>query len=344
MNGYLVIIVGSLVAAWLVNALAGVLSLRSFAPEVPEEFADVYDAGEYARSQRYAAARTRVALFEDGIGTAVVLAFMLLGGFGALDEWARGLAGGFGELAVGLVFIGGLMMLSDIVGLPFAVYRTFVLEERFGFNRTTVSTFVADKMKGYVLAGCIGGPIVGAMLYFFQALGGVAWLVAWGFIVAVSLIMMYVAPVLILPLFNKFSPMASGELRSALEGYATRQGFALSGIFSVDGSRRSAKANAYFTGFGKTRRIALFDTLIEGLGTGELVAVLAHEVGHWVRGHVWKGLVLMVAKTGVLFYLMSLFLHSRGCSTRLAWRGCRCMLGWCFSGCCTRLCRWRCRS
>ncbi|MGE4297298.1 MAG: M48 family metallopeptidase [Desulfovibrionaceae bacterium] len=311
MNGYLVIIVGSLVAAWLVNALAGVLSLRSFAPEVPAAFADVYDAAAYARSQRYAAARTRVSLVEDGFGTAVVLAFILLGGFGALDGWARALAGGLGELAVGLAFIGALMVLSDVAGLPFAVYRTFVLEARFGFNRTTVGTFVADKVKGYVLAACIGGPVVAGVLYFFQTLGGLAWVCVWALVVAVSLVMMYVAPVFILPLFNTFTPMEEGGLRQALEAYATGQGFALSGIFSVDGSRRSAKANAYFTGFGKTRRIALFDTLIERLTTGQLVSVLAHEVGHCVRGHIVKGLVLLTAKTGVLFFLMSLFLGNR---------------------------------
>ncbi len=203
-------------------------------------------------------------------------------------------------------------MISGMVELPFDIYHTFVLENRFGFNTTTWQTFLADKIKGVVLAGIIGGLLLGAVLWFFQAAGAWAWAWCWGITVGFSLLLTYVAPQWILPQFNKFTPLQDGELKQKIEAYAAGQGYTVSGIFVMDGSKRSTKANAFFTGFGKTKRIALFDTLLENHTADELLAVLAHEVGHGKLGHIKKQLLTMVLKTGAVFYLLSLFLGNQG--------------------------------
>jgi STE24 endopeptidase len=237
--------------------------------------------------------------------TPLVLIFIMAGGFGAVDALAR--SAGWSLIPTGLIFAGLLLLMLQAVQLPFSLYATFVLEQRYGFNRTAPRTFVADRIKGMALAVLLGGPVFAAVMWFFSKTGDLAWLYSWGAVTVFQLGVTYIAPVVILPLFNTFKPLEDSALKAALSSYAKAQGFALKGIYTMDGSRRSTRANAFFTGFGRWRRIVLFDTLIEKHATDELVGVLAHEVGHYKLHHVMKQLILSVLSTGVLFYLLSLF-------------------------------------
>jgi STE24 endopeptidase len=239
----------------------------------------------------------------------LTIAFILLGGFSWINQVAQATAGYM--IVQGLVFGGILMLLSQFVSLPFSLYDTFVIEEKYGFNKTTPKTFVADLLKGLLLAVLLGAPIFALVLWIFSSVAN-AWLWAWGALSVIQLFILFIAPVAILPLFNKFTPLEEGELRSSIEKFAAAQKYTLSGIFKIDGSKRSTKSNAYFTGFGKTKRIALFDTLIENHSTEELVGVLAHEIGHCKRGHIKQGLVISLISSLLMFFILSLFISQPG--------------------------------
>ncbi len=310
LNLYGVIILAALVIDWGLNLLADRLNLRALRDELPAGFEDVYAPEAYRKSQRYTRDRTRFSHLASTVELAALLVFWLAGGFNLLDRWLRGFA--FGPILTGLLFIGALALAKILVDLPFSIYSTFVIEERYGFNRTTPRTFVLDLAKSLLLAVALGGPLLAAVLWFFEWAGSDAWLYCWLLTTVFTLLLMFVFPVWILPLFNRFEPLEEGELRRALSGYARRTGFALRGIFVIDGSRRSTRSNAYFTGFGRNKRIALFDTLIEKHTVPELVSVLAHEVGHYARGHILKGLFLSIAHSGVMFFLLAVFLARRG--------------------------------
>ncbi|WP_161781606.1 M48 family metallopeptidase [Desulfohalovibrio reitneri] len=290
----------------MVRAAASLLNLRALDPVLPEEFADVYDAERYARSQEYTCRATRAGLWEEAVGLAALLAALGLGVFGWLDGLAWSL--GLGGVASGLAFFGLVALASEVIGLPFSIWRTFVLEEEYGFNRTTWKTFVLDRVKGLLLSALLGGGLLALVLWFFGWLGPVGWLPAWTAAAAVSLAMQYVAPVWILPLFNKFSPLPRGELRENIEGLAREQGFKLDEVYVIDGSRRSTRGNAFFAGFGAWRRAALFDTLVETMTPGQAAAVMAHEMGHARLGHVPRLLLAGLARMGLLLFLLSLFL------------------------------------
>jgi STE24 endopeptidase len=309
MNPYLAVVLVSLVAAGAWSLYLERLNLKSLAPEAPAHLADIYDPGEYKRSQAYARSRGILDMIEQAVGTPVTLAFILAGGFPAVDRLAR-VAGG--EIAAGLTFFAILFAAAEILGLPFSIYRTFVLEAGFGFNTTTVKTFVLDRLKGYLLAAALGLPLLTAVLWFFSALGQTAWLWCWGATTLFSLGVTYLAPSLILPLFNTFTPLEDGELRQRLKALAARAAFDVSGIFVIDGSRRSTKGNAFFTGLGRKKRIALYDTLLARHDAGEVEAILAHEIGHYRLGHVTRGLVLSILQTGILLFLMGRALRLPG--------------------------------
>ena len=287
-----------------VEIVAALLNLRHLRPEIPAEMEGVYDREAYERSQEYARATTRAGLVRQGVDLAALCAFWFGGGFQALDELAR--AWGGGPVLAGLIFLGALLLLSTLLSLPFAVHGTFVLEARFGFNRTTPRTFVLDRLKGLALALALGGPLLAAVLAIFAHAGRTAWLLCWAAVAGYTLVVQFVAPTWIMPLFNTFTPLPAGELRERIERYAASVRFSLENVFLMDGSRRSSRSNAFFTGFGRHRRIALFDTLVAQLAPGELVAVLAHEVGHYVRRHVLKGTLLSIAHTGAMLWAFSL--------------------------------------
>ncbi len=310
MNVYGAVILAALVLDWGLNLAADLLNLRALRPELPREAADVYDAAAYRRSQLYTRTRTRFGLVTSTVDLAVFLAFWLAGGFAALDGWSTRV--GRGPILTGLLFVGTLAVARVAIGLPFRLYSTFVIENRFGFNRATPVTFVTDLLKGALLALAIGAPVLAAVLYLFQHAGPSAWLYSWMITTLVMLVVQFVAPTWIIPLFNTFTALPDGELRQAILAYARNVAFPLSGVFVIDGSRRTTKANAFFAGFGAHKRIALFDTLVEQQTTPELVAVVAHEVGHYKLRHIPKRLALSIAHSGILFALLSVFLSRQG--------------------------------
>ncbi len=310
MNVYGVLVLGALLFDHALGLVADLLNLRALSPEAPEGLRDVYDPERYRRSQEYTRARTRFSFWPATFHLAVLLVFWFAGGFGALDRWLRAFE--LGPIATGLLFIGALALARTLLDLPFRWWSTFVIEERFGFNKTTPRTFWLDTAKGLALAVVLGGPLLAAILWFFERAGSSAWLLAWLVTALFTLFVQFVAPTWIFPLFNKFQPLEDGELRRAVLDYARRVAFPLEGLFVIDGSRRSTKANAFFTGFGKKKRVALYDTLIAKHGVDELVAIVAHEIGHYKRGHILKGLVLSILHAGVVFFLLSLVLERRG--------------------------------
>lgn len=288
---------------WQLDFIATLLTLKNLQPELPGEFRDVWDEEKYAKSQAYERAGARMGIISSIFSLTVLLAFWFAGGFGFFDSWARGFEQG--PILTGLIFLVSLFVLNFLVSLPFDIYHTFVHEEKFGFNQTTPATFVGDQLKSLLLAAILGIPFLALILWLFIAIPQ-AWIYAWIATTALSLLMTYLAPSLILPLFNQFTPMEDGELKTAIHAMAEKCNFPLTGLFVIDGSKRSTKANAYFTGFGKTKKIALYDTLIADQSTEELVAVLAHEIGHFKKKHIIQRMGLSVIQTALIFFLLGL--------------------------------------
>ncbi len=310
MNVYALVILATLFANFCLTLTADLLNLKALSGKLPEEFADVYDAEIYRKSQDYTRVLTRFGFVTGTLDLAVLVVFWFAGGFELLDAWVRGL--GFGSIVTGILYMGLLVVGRGILSIPFAVYSTFVIEERFGFNRTTARVFVLDLLKTLVLLAVLGTPILAAVLFFFERAGAAAWLYCWAVTTAFLVFIQYVFPTWIAPIFNRFEPLANGELKEALLGYARKVDFNLDGIFVVDGSRRSTRGNALFAGFGRNKRVALFDTLIEKHTVPELVSVVAHEVGHYKKKHILQGAVLAIVHAGLMFFLLSIFLGHEG--------------------------------
>lgn len=310
MNSYLVFILAVILVGYALEAIVSLLNLKALDPGLPAEFTDVFDQQKYATSQEYTRTTTSFGLIQNSILTPLTILFILLGGFNWIDTVARSF--NQNSILTGLLFTGILILFSGIVSLPFSIYSTFVIEERFGFNKTTVKTFILDIIKSIILGTLIGGPLLALVLWFFEASGPLAWLYCWIFVVGFTFAIQFVAPVLIMPLFNKFTPLDEGELKESITSYAGQEGFKMKGIYTMDGSKRSAKLNAFFTGFGKFRRIVFFDTLMEKLSSNEIVAVLAHEMGHYKKKHIFKMMAASVLQMGVMFYILSLFINNKG--------------------------------
>ncbi|MFQ5652682.1 MAG: M48 family metallopeptidase [bacterium] len=310
MNVYAIIILSTLAVSFLFNLVTEVLNLRALRKELPEEFKGIYDAEAYTNSQEYTRVKTRFGFLTSVFGIMVTLTFWFAGGFNYLDTLVR--SWNLHPIPTGILYIGILVVARGVFSLPFSLYATFVIEERFGFNKTTPRTFALDLMKGVLLGILLGTPLLAGILAFFHFAGPLAWLYCWMASTAFTLVVQFIAPTWIMPLFNKFTPLQDGELRSAILDYAKSVEFSLQNLFVIDGSKRSTKSNAFFTGFGKNKRIALFDTLIERHTVRELVAVLAHEIGHYKKRHVIKGMVISILHAGVLFYVLSIFLGHAG--------------------------------
>jgi STE24 endopeptidase len=279
-------------------------------PELPQSFKDVYESDQYRKSQEYLRVNTRFGWITGTFNVVLILVFWFAKGFPLLDQWVR--SWDLGVISSGLIFIGVLAIFKAILAIPFNIYATFVIEERFGFNKTTWATFVLDMLKGTLLAILLGTPLLVGVLAFFEYAGVYAWIYCW---IAVTLYMLgvqFIAPTWIMPLFNKFTPLESGELKSAILSYANSIKFPLENVYVMDGSRRSSKSNAFFTGFGKHKRIALFDTLIKQHTTNELLAVLAHEMGHYKKKHIMLSIILGILQTGLMLFLLSFFISYQG--------------------------------
>ena len=310
MNIYLLIILSALIGEFLLRTLVRVLNLKALDPGLPNEFQGYYDEEKYARSQEYTRVNTRFAFFTTSFDLIVILVFILSGGFNFVDQIIRGFS--LSTLPSGLAFFGILFFASDLISTPFSLYQNFVIEEDFGFNKMTLKTFILDKLKGYLLTLALGGVFLTAILFFFEKTGEYGWLYAWGIIGLFMILIQPLFTLVIAPMFNKFTPLEKGELRTAIENYAQKVGFPLSRIDVMDGSKRSAKSNAYFSGFGKQKRIALFDTLLEKHSNDEMVAILAHEVGHYKKHHIKVGILISILHTGLLFWLLSIFINNPG--------------------------------
>ncbi|MBW1898674.1 MAG: M48 family metallopeptidase [Deltaproteobacteria bacterium] len=309
MNFIAIIILSTIIISYALNLLADCLNLAKLQPTLPEEFKELYDSDRYGKSQEYLYVNTRFGWIASTAGLILILIFWFGKGFPILDDWVR--AFGLNTIWSGLIYMGILVLCRAILSLPLSIYKTFVIEERFGFNKTSPATFVTDLLKGLVLALLLGGPLLSGILLFFQYAGANAWWYCWIAVTLFMLVVQFVAPTWIMPLFNKFTPIEEGELKEGILSYARSIHFPLDNVYVMDGSKRSSKANAFFTGFGNRRRIVLFDTLISQHTVPELVAVLAHEMGHYKKKHIIKTMIIGIAQMGVVFYLLSLFIDNQ---------------------------------
>ena len=308
------IIVVGLFALWKLEFVATLLNLKHFPSTVPDELSGLMDEEKLERAHSYQTTTSKFDIVNSVVSLTVLLAFWFLGGFGKLDVLSRSVFQN--EIAAGLLYLSALFLGQSLVSLPFSVYRTFVIENRFGFNRSTPRVFIMDQLKGLLLAALLGLPLGAAVLWIF---GNVqhAWLWAWIVVTVFQLILTWLAPSVIMPMFNKFTPMPEGELKQEIENLGKHCGFPLDGVFVMDGSKRSTKANAFFTGLGKRKKIALFDTLIEKSSVPELLGVLAHEIGHFRRGHIKQRLAAGILQTAAIFFLLGLATDPSGKFSRL---------------------------
>ena len=302
---YVILVI--LIVQYLVHQLLEYLNAKRFKSTLPTELSDVFDETEYQKSQQYKKVNYRFGLLSDGFSLVLTLCFLWFGGF----EWVDRLTRSFTDntIPMALVFFGIITFGSAILGIPFSYYRTFVIEEAYGFNKTTKTLFFVDKLKGAILGAVLGGGILALFILFYQGTGPNFWIYAWIMVGVFILFINLFYSRLIVPMFNKQTPLSEGSLKKSIENYAHKVGFELKNVFVIDGSKRSTKANAYFSGFGKEKRITLFDTLINDLEEEEIVAVLAHEVGHYKRHHIIFNLVLSLALSGVTLYILSLFIN-----------------------------------
>lgn len=300
------IIIAIICINFIVDKILDALNAKHYNDKLPKELEDVYDAEAYEKSQEYKATNYRFDLLSSTFSIALTLVFLGLDGFAFIDNIAHS----FSENTIisALIFFGIIMIGSDILTLPFSYYSTFVIEEKFGFNKTTRKLFFLDKLKGWLMMAIIGGAILALIIWFYQITGTQFWLYAWGLMAVFTLFMNMFYSKLIVPLFNKQTPLEAGSLRDSISKYAETVGFKLDKIFVIDGSRRSTKANAYFSGFGSEKRVTLYDTLINDLEEDEIVAVLAHEVGHYKKKHIIFNLFASILLTGITLYILSLFI------------------------------------
>jgi STE24 endopeptidase len=312
---YLWLITGIILFGYALGQILDWLNLKHSKAEIPPEATGIYDDGQYAKSQKYHQVTARFSFLTSAFSTLLTIAVLWFGGFG----WLDGLLSGYinSEVWLALAFFGVLFIISDILNMPFQLYSTFVIEEKFGFNKTTLKTFLMDKIKGYLLAAVLGGLIMSVLMYLVLTLGTNFWLTFWAAITLFMIVMNMFYTTLILPLFNKLVPLEEGSLREAIESYSKRVGFPMTNIYVIDGSKRSSKANAFFSGLGKKKKVVLYDTLIQNHSDEELVAIFAHEVGHYKKKHIQLSLLLSIIQTGIMLYVLSLMIFNTQLSEAL---------------------------
>ena len=305
---FLLILVAIVTADYLLGRFLEYLNMTRMSEALPFELEGIYDPDKYRTSQQYLKAKLRFSLLTSTLGFLAVIAILVTGGFALLDGWLREVTEH--PVLLALLFFGVVGLAASLLSIPLDAWAVFVIEERFGFNTTTVKTFIFDLLKGWLVGGILGGGILALVTWIYVTTGPWFWLLAWGAATVFLLFMTMFYSNLIVPLFNKQQPLAVGGLRDAIEAFAQKTGFRLKNIYVIDGSRRSKKANAYFTGLGPKKRIVLYDTLIDGHTTEELVAVLAHEIGHYKKKHTTQGIILSILQTGLMLYVLSWFIRS----------------------------------
>lgn len=302
------LIVGFIVFEFVLSKVLSYLNLQTWSKPLPEEVKDLYEAKKYEDAKEYAQVNYRFGTVSSTFSLIVSIAFLVLGGF----AWVDGLARGFTDSPIlqTLIFFGIIGAGSSLISMPFGIYHTFVIEQRFGFNKTTVGTFIGDKIKGMLLAVVLGGGILALLTWLFLLLGSKFWIAAWIVVAGFTIFFAMFYTSLVLPIFNKLTPLEVGELRSAIEQYAQKVNFPLTNILVMDGSKRSVKANAFFSGLGAKKNVVLYDTLIKDMTTHEITAVLAHEVGHYKKKHITQSMVLSVLQMGFMLFIFGLLAGS----------------------------------
>ncbi len=314
-NTILLIIIGILLFGYVLERILNYLNGLKWSDKLPPELEGIYDPEQYKKSMAYQRDNRRFSAVTESINLVIILIMLMLGGFALVDGWARSLTDH--PVLIGLIFFGLLGFAMDIIGTPFSIYDTFVIEEKYGFNKTTPKTFILDKIKGWLLGLIIGGGLLALFIWFYQVTGKFFWIYAWILFTLFTLFMLLFHSTLIVPLFNKQTPLEEGELKKGIHAFCEKAGFKLDKVFVIDSSRRSTKANAYFSGLGAKKRIVLFDTLINDLGQEEIIAVLAHEIGHYKKKHTLAGMVISAIQTGLTLYILSLFIGNPALSEAL---------------------------
>jgi len=312
-NASFTLIISIIIFNFILERVLDFLNSKKWSDKIPEEVSDVYDAAQYKKSQQYKKENENFGLITSTFSFILIILILVFHVFGYFDQTARCVTNH--PIVVALLFFGMIMLASDILNTPFALYDTFVIEEKYGFNTTTLKTYIFDKIKGWIIAGIFGGGITALIIWFYMITQEMFWIYAWISITGVMIFITMFYSSLIVPLFNKQTPLEDGPLRDAISNFCRKVNFQLDNIFVIDGSKRSKKANAYFSGLGAKKRIVLYDTLIEELTHEEIVAVLAHEIGHYKKKHSLYGIILGVVQTGITLYIFSLFTVN----PRLSW-------------------------
>ncbi len=284
------------------------LNARHYSDPIPDDLGDVFDEKEYLKSQDYKKTNYKFGLFTSSFSLLLTLGFLSFGGFEMVDQYVRSITEE--PIFMALLFFGIIMIGNDLITLPFSYYSTFIIEERFGFNKTSKKLFFFDKLKGWLMLALFGGGILASIILFFELAGPNFWIYAWAIVATFTIFMNLFYSKLIVPIFNKQTPLEQGSLKNKIEGFAQNVGFELQNIFVIDGSKRSTKANAYFSGFGREKRVTLYDTLINDLEEEEIVAVLAHEVGHYKKNHIIFNLTASLVLTAATLFILSLFINN----------------------------------
>lgn len=301
-------IIAIIVIEYLLDEILGMLNKKRWSNTIPTELADTYSSEQFENHKQYRSVNYQFGTISGVFNLLVLLIFLFLDGFPIVDGLVKDINNS--EIVRSWLFFGIIGAGSSILSIPFSIYHTFVIEAQFGFNKTTVKTYIMDMVKSTLLALLLGAPIIALIVWFHQIAGALFWLYA---LIAITVIMVFINlfyTTLILPLFNKLTPLEEGELREALSKYALENGYSMSNIYVMDGSQRSTKANAFFSGWGRYKKIVLFDTLINDLTTKEIVAVVAHEAGHYKLNHILQGLLASILQVAVTLYLLGLVVNS----------------------------------
>ncbi|MBE9509468.1 MAG: M48 family metallopeptidase [Bacteroidetes bacterium] len=305
-NTIFYIILAIVVFDFVLERFLNYLNTTRWSSKLPDELKGIYDPDRYEKSQKYEKENQKFGKLTSSFSLTIMVAMLFLAGFAVVDNWAREISAN--QIVIALIFFGILGLAMDIVNTPFSLYDTFVIEEKYGFNKTTLKTFFLDKVKGWMLSLIIGGGLLALIIWFYMLTGKMFWVYTWLLMSAFMVFITMFYSTLIVPLFNKQTPLEDGELKTAIRNFAEKVDFKLDNIFVIDGSKRSTKANAYFSGLGAKKRIVLFDTLIEDLDTDEIIGVLAHEIGHYKKKHTKKGMIISVLQTGLTLYILSLLI------------------------------------
>jgi STE24 endopeptidase len=304
MNIFTCLVLSFVGAMYFIETISDLLNLKNISANIPQEFEGFFDKEKYTKAQNYLKDTTKFSILSSTVTLVLQITFILVGGFSYVNTLA--VSFGFGTVLTGLIFAGILYLICQIVDLPLSAYSTFVIEEKFGFNKMSAKTFITDFIKNFVINGIIYAIIFSIIVWLFSSIMHYAWLYAFGAITAFEIFIIFIYPIVVMPLFNKYTPLEDGELKKSVEEYAEKENFKMKGLFKMDNSKRSTKSNAFFTGFGNSRRIVLFDTLIQKHTVEELTSVLAHEMGHFKLGHIIRQMMFSFASMGLMLFSLSL--------------------------------------